>query len=59
MVKLVSVGNTSNTPNKTYVVDTMDEMNALEREFGTFVINLSDANAYICNGSGEWVLITK
>lgn len=59
MTKLFSVGSTSNTPNKTYIVDTTAEMNALEKEFGTFVINLQDANAYICNGSGEWVLITK
>lgn len=59
MVQLVQIGNTANTPRKEYIVDTTEEMNALEKEFGTVVLNLEDAEFYVCNGSGVFVQVSK
>ena len=56
---LLTIGNSSNVPRKEYVVDTTAEMNELKKEFGTLVLNLEDANFYMCNSQGEWVQISK
>ena len=59
MIQLVQVGDKANTPRKEYIVDSTAEMNALPKEFATMVLNLEDAEIYVCNGSGVFVKITK
>lgn len=59
MKALIKTGDTSNMPIPQYIVDTVEEMNALNKIFGTMVLCLADSKIYVCNGSGTFVAITK
>ena len=59
MKALIKTGDASNLPIPQYIVDTVEEMNALDKIFGTMVLCLADSKIYVCNGSGVFVAITK
>lgn len=59
MKALIKTGDTSNMPIPQYIVDTVEEMNALDKIFGTMVLYLANSKIYVCNGSGVFVAITK
>ena len=59
MKALIKTGDASNMPIPQYIVDTIEEMNALEKIFGTMVLCLADSKIYVCNGAGAFVAITK
>lgn len=54
MIALIKTGDTSNMPIPQYIVDTVEEMNALNKIFGTMVLCLEDSKIYVCNGSGAF-----
>lgn len=59
MKALIKTDDTSNMPISQYIVDTVQEMNTLNKIFGTMVLCLADRKTYVCNGSGAFIAITK